>query len=491
MNFFRFWLTRNSRTPFSAKTLLFFALFVGITRGMLEQLLFGIETYGSDILAYVPFYFSLPFVYSALLTIVPGIRYEQSLQPVTFATLLGLLPPVFDFLLGGGGTHGVFYGYYIAHDYVHFPWFGYAPARNYPLGEAITIWLSFLLIMFFIYKRTQRFSHALIGLPVAYAAYLCYSLVLPGLTSLCFLGFIGDEKLLSQQNSATLRPVLFILSASQVMSAWFIDFLFHGASRIYFKRILHFLPFCFLTLLGAAISRADVRGIEIAVLVTGVTGIGVIAHNDLLNLRQEKRPENYTVDLVNIAVVTVYIMILFSGYKLALFGLASFSLSVLYHYKFFNIRRTLFGSMKVEGLWGVFSLLTGVFAAQVKHPNTKVIALAGMIFAGFSLFSILKDAKDLREDHKEGRRTLYTLLFRKKIRIGKIHKWASGIYFSLLVGAGVAYFTPHWGFLGLHCGLAALSVPIIWKIHRKLFFQVFMFIVSALIMNLTFFERGS
>ena len=41
MEFFRFWLVRNGRTPFSISTLLFFSLFVGITRGMLEHLLFN------------------------------------------------------------------------------------------------------------------------------------------------------------------------------------------------------------------------------------------------------------------------------------------------------------------------------------------------------------------------------------------------------------------------------------------------------------------
>jgi hypothetical protein len=490
MDFFRYWIIRNQRTPFTVQTLLFFSLFVGITRGMLEHLFFGIETNGSDILGFIPFYFSLPFVYATFIGLVPGIRYEQALQSVTFATLLGILPPVIDFLLGGIATHSVFYGYFMSHDYANFPWFGYAPVRNYPLGEAVTIWLTFVLAIAFIYAKTKSFLYAACGILIGYCAFLVYSLALPGLTSFFLFGYVENHVFLERQSPAQLRPALFLLSAVQVLTAWVIDACHSGLLLRYGRRLLHFLPFLSLTLLGAVLSHAESRSLSIAVLITLCSGIAVIAQNDFLTSAKTDATHQRAVNLANATAVIVYAMVLFSGYKLALLGVACFSLSVLYHYDFFNIRSTLLGSMKVEGLWAFFTFLTGVFAGYLKHPNTKTIAIGALAFGGFSLFSIFKDAKDRKADFREGRRTIYTYFLRKKIKVRRFHSLSACFTGVLLAALGITYYSLVGPALWIHLILSASLLLAIFRIHRNVYFQGFMALVCGLIVNLLIYEGG-
>ncbi len=490
MDFFRFWIVRNRRTPFEVQTLLFFSLFVGITRGMLEYLLFGLETNGSDILGFVPFYFSLPFTYATLLALIPQMKYEQVLQPVTFATLLGILPPIIDFLFGGTKTHSVFYGYFLSHDYVNFPWLGYAPARNYPLGEAVTIWLTFVLVIAFIYAKTKSMLKAACGILIGYCAFLFYSLVLPGLVSFFLFGYVENQAFLERQSGAQLRPALFLLSAVQVLVAWAIDAYQAGLLLSYGKRLLHFLPFLSLTLLGATLSHAESRVLAIAVIVILCSGIAVVAQNDFLTFAKTDERFRRAVNLANATGIIVYAMVLFSGYRLALLGLACFCLSVLYHYDFFNIRRTLLGSMKVEGLWAFFSFLTGVFAGYVRHPNTKVIVTGALAFGGFSLFSIFKDAKDRKADYKEGRSTIYTYFFKKKIAARKF-QWISAGFTGLLFGTiGFVYYPLLAAALWVHFSLSILAFLLLLRIHRKIYFQGFMALVCGFVLNLLVYERG-
>lgn len=490
MDFFRFWIVRNSRTTFSIQTLLFFSIFVGITRGMLEQLFFGIEVNGSDILGFIPFYFSLPFFYATLISFIPGIRYEQVLQPVTFATLLGILPPVFDFIFGSTKTHNVFYGYYLSHDYANFPWLGLSPARNYPLGEAVTIWLTFIFAAFFVYNRKRSVLYAIFGIAVAYLGFLIYSLVLPGVTSFLLFGMVENPAILEHQSTAQLRQSLFFLSVVQVLTAWFMDAGRNGMLARYAKRLLHFLPFLMVTVLGAIVSGADLRGISIAIIVTFCSGIAVIAQNDFLALAKNDQIHGRAVGLSNVTAVMVYALLLFGGYKIALLGFACFSLSALYHYDFFNIRATLLGSMKVEGMWGFLTFLSGVFAGSIAHPNRKIISMGVLIFGGFSLFSILKDAKDLRADYREGRKTIYTLLFRRKIRIRKVQRVVAGVVGALLCGAGAAYYVFFNRAFLIHLILCILTTPVVLHVHKRRYFQLFMLLVCALFGNLIFYEYG-
>jgi hypothetical protein len=485
MALFRFWIIRNSRTAFSIQTLLFFSIFVGITRGMLEQLFFGIEVAGSDILGYIPFYFTLPFIYATLLSFIPGLKYEQVLQPVTFATLLGILPPIFDFLLGNGKTHNIFYGYYLSHDYRNFPWLGLSPARNYPLGEAITIWLTLFLAGLFVLSRTRSTLKGIFAICIAYIGFLFYSLVIPGLTSLLLLGFVENPTMLERQNAAVLRHTLFLLSAVQIFTAWIVDSWKSGLFSSYAKRLLHFLPFLMLAILGGVLSRAETLGISIAAVVTLCSAIAVVAQNDFLKVD----PKNQrAVGLANVTAVMVYAMVLFAGYKIALLGLACFSLSVLYHYEFFNIRATLLGSMKVEGMWGFLTFLSGVFAGTIDYPNYKIVSLGALIFGGFSLFSMLKDAKDLRADFREGRQTIFTFFFKKKIKMRKTLRFAALIFASVICATGGGYFSLHGPTFWIHLMLGILGASFVLKVHRQIYFQCFMLCVCGIVTNLIVYE---
>lgn len=490
MQLFRYWFTRSSRKKFNIHTLLCFAIFVGITRGILENLLFGTELQGSDILGFIPFYFSLPFIYASLISLIPGIKYSDVLQPVTFATLLGILPPILDFVIGAGKSHSVFYGYFLTHDFGNFPWLGYAPEHNYPLGEAITIWLTFLLVSMFIYHKKRSFFYAFLGLIPAYASFLLFSLVIPGCLSFLFFGYVADSAFLTKQSTAKLRQILFLMSAAQIFLAWLVDSSITLKIFQYAKRILHFLPFLLLTLLGASISGTETKATIIAMLITTCSGIIVIAQNDFLRPRRKTDVKNYATEMANITAIIIYVMTLFSGYKFALFGIACFVLSILYHYETYNIRQTLFGSMKIEGLWGAFTFLTGIFSGPIIHPNPLAITVSMLTFGGFSLFSILKDAKDMRSDRREGRNTIYTMLFRKKLSIRMAHRVLGAILGTILIGTGILYYPLMSVALVVHVLLSLLLALVLQRIYRIFYFQTFMFIVCCVIINMIFYLQG-
>lgn len=485
MVLYRFWFIRQSRTPFDTRTLVAFAIFVGIMRGALERIFFGVETSGSDILAYIPFYVSLPFFYSALLAVLPRITYLRTLQPVVFATLLGLLPPILDFFLGSHGTHSVFYGYFVIHDIRAFPWFGYSPSQNYPLGEALTVGLTLVFIALYTHSRTQKLRYALIGLLLGYAAYLVYALMIPWFVSFLVVGIIPDRLALEQAGHSSLRQLLYLISAAQVGLAWFINAAMRGTLPFYLRRLLHVVPFLLLTLLGALQAGAGRQETALALLATTATGIAIIAHNDFLRSNDKSKRESAAV--TNVCVLIFYTMLLFSGYLFSLLALACFALSVLYHYKYFNARATLLGAMKVEGLWGFLTYFIGIFAGSIKHPNPKTLWTAFLFFGGFSLFSVLKDAKDVQSDRAEGRQTIYTAASRRGKNLRRVH-----LVLCALLFLGLCFFTVRMydgvAFISLSLLLNSVATFAAWRSFSKRWFQIFLAVLAFILAQGIIFE---
>lgn len=485
MQFYRYWRIRQSRIAFDTRTLFAFAIFVGVMRGVLEFLFFGVQANGSDILAYIPFYASLPFVYAAFLCTIPGIRYASVLQPVTFATLLGLLPPIIDFVARSADTHRVFYGYFVIHDLREFPWFGYQPSQNYPLGEAVTVWLTVILVTVYALGRTRNPLFALSAAILGYGAFLFYSLLIPFFVSSALFGNIPDRQTLDNIGGPALRQMLYLISASQIAIAWLVDAIASGVLKTYARRVLHFMPFLLLTCLGALQSGADALATVLACTVTLTSGIAVIAHNDFRNITQ--RRVGNTVGVANLFAMIFYAMILFAGYRFALLGIACFALSALYHYEFFNARSTLLGSMKIEGMWGLLTYLTGVIAGHITHPNSRVLVTSFLVFGGFSIFSVVKDAKDIRADFREKRKTLYTWARRSGFSIHKLQyilaitTGVGAIIVSLMMAGSVVTCTIGVALAGLISYSALHS-------HVRLWFQIFLLAVMLLIVNAAGFE---
>lgn len=485
MTFYRFWFIRQRRISFDARTLVSFSIFVGILRGTLEFLLFGVTATGSDILAYIPFYASLPVIYSALLSAIPGIRYRESLQPVTFATLLGILPPVLDFLFQSDGTHHVFYGYSLIHRVDEFPWLGYNPARHYPLGEAVTIWLTFLLVAAYAKGVTGKTISAVYGFILGYLAFLIYSLAIPWMMSYAALGQVRTMSQLEEAGTTRLRQVLYMISAAQVGVAWFADACATQSIEKYVRRIWHFLPFLLLTLLACVQSQAEGVSIILACFVTLASGVIVIAHNDLRENIPARALHHH--GIANVYVVMFYVMVLFSGFRFGLLGLACYSLSVLYHFEFFNARVTLLGSMKIEGLWGGLTYLTGVMAGPAKQPNFRIILTALVAFGGFALFSLFKDAKDLVADAREGKKTVYTYAQNLGQNIHQIHNVL--VFFMTVTLILLSYiFTSSKISLIIHLLLTIFATVAAFRCWTRLWFQIFLCSVCMLIINFGIFE---
>lgn len=471
----RFWLTRQRRIPFSIHTLLFFSLFVGITRGVLEHILFGIDARATDVLAFIPFYLSLPFIYAGVLSLIPGISYERTLQPVTFATLLGLLPPLLDFLLISHQTHSVFYGYFITNDFSEFPWLGYNPKKKYPVGEAITIWLTFFFAAVYTRVVTKNTGKTILAVLAAYFIFLIYSLIIPILGMFLLFQTLPSTDELNSYSFSEKRQIVYAIAIVQIFVAWLIDALKSVNYKRYVLRILHFAPFLMGTILGCLHAQAPLRHSLFAALITITSGFIAAAHNDFqYGLTAGAHNPVYRHGLLaNYFAVALYAMVLFAGYKFALLGIACFALSVLYHYPFYAARNTAFGAMKIEGFWGMFTYLTGAMAGQVIFPDYKIIAFAFVFWGGFSLFSIVKDAKDIRQDYREGRNTVYTFLFKRKISLSMFQKIFSVILSLLLLICGFLYYRTSLAFAG-HLFLTAMTFLGIWKSHKSKFFYLFL-----------------
>lgn len=471
----RFWLIRQSRIPFSIHTLLFFSLFVGITRGVLEYVLFGIEARATDIIAFVPFYLSLPFLYALALGIIPGLHYNKILQPVTFATLLGITPPIFDFLIGTAETHSVFYGYFITKEYSEFPWLGYNPARNYPLGEALAIWLTFVLAIIYTRSVTRSVWKSLLALFSGYVVYIIYSLCIPAIAIWLLFGNLPTKSDLATKSFAERQQIVYIIALVQIFVAWAIDAIKTGVIRHYVNRFLHVAPFMAGTLLGTLQAKANLRDAIMAVLVTLTTGLVVTAHNDLqYGILPNMKDHRYRHGMLsNFFAMASYIMILFAGYKFALLGIACFALSVLYHFPFYNARNTALGSMKIEGFWGLFSYLTGAMSGTVIFPDQLIIAFSGLIWGGFSLFSVIKDAKDVRVDFRAGRSTLYTWWYKQGYSLRYLQISLAISICSLLIVSGVGYYSSP-SLKILHIILSLFTAWFALKSTRRTWFYLFL-----------------
>ncbi|HRP69959.1 MAG TPA: hypothetical protein PLY93_10550 [Turneriella sp.] len=466
------------------RTLLAFGVFVGITRGALEQFLFGIAANGSDILAYIPFYISLPFIYSALLSALPGIQYIKTLQPVTFASILGLLPPILDYIFSSTETHKVFYGYFLIHDLREFPWLGYNPQQNYSLGEAVTIWLTFIFASLYVYSRTRNFILAVCAFFLAYVAYILYALAIPMGISFILFGYVPHRAPLEAMGPAPLRQGLFVISAVQVFIAWLIDTTFTGALKTYLKRSLHILPFVLLVILGAIQGHATFFSTSFVFSCILLVGFTIIAQNDL---RENNNIQNHIVPTANALTIIFCVMLLFAGMRFSLIGFALIALAILYHYKFFNARKTLLGSMKIEGAWAFLSYLMGLMAGKSAQPSTKIIITGALIFGGFSLFSLIKDAKDIDDDTKENRITLYTYVQKQGWSTRTLHGF---LVLALVLGLIiVALFLREnaVSFL-IHTILSLVTIFAAVKAFHKIGFQLFLLALAAVIINLIVHE---
>lgn len=454
---------------------------MGIARGILEHVFFGIEARASDVLAFVPFYLSLPFVYGFFLSLL-GLAYEKILQAVTFATLLGLLPPIIDFLLGTDKTHSVFYGYFVTRDWENFPWLGYNPAKNYPLGEAITIWLSFFLVFTYVYYIKKNIGKAFLSLFLGYLAYLTYSLALPASGMLLLFGEIPTPEGFSSYSFSQKRQIVYAIALMQVFLSWFVDAHMTKSLKNYLRRLFHVAPFLLATWAGLRQSMAMFPHYLMALGVTLSAALVAIAHNDFqCKVDPQKHPSLYRHGLVaNFFAVAIILMILFAGYKFALLGLASWSLSVLYHYPFYEARNTAYGSMKIEGLWGMFSYLTGAMAGQIDFPHKETVIYSLVLFGGFSFFSVAKDAKDIRQDFHEKRVTFYTYLYKKGVRLRLFQRLYAVTSFIFLIIAGYLYYSDAFS-LVTHAILSAIAAYFLLNSAKAKWFYAFLSTLSVIL----------
>jgi hypothetical protein len=113
--------------------------------------------------------------------------------------------------------------------------------------------------------------------------------------------------------------------------------------------------------------------------------------------------------------------------------------SFLYSYPFYRGKRYFPSNLKIEGVWGAASFLTGAISALENQASAgpfwggpaapvlgpfpwQTVVAAALVFGGYSVVAALKDYKDWEADLQAGVQTLYTLAQRRSWPFLRVHR---------------------------------------------------------------------
>ena len=131
--------------------------------------------------------------------------------------------------------------------------------------------------------------------------------------------------------------------------------------------------------------------------------------------------------------ITVLLVLPGLGMPMALF----LCVSTLYSYDFYRAQRYFPANYKCEGIWGWSAFTLGASArlsVASSRATSGALLLAGLlVFAGFSLFNVFKDYKDIRADYKARNQTLYVLALRRGVKLRALHRTLRNAMVAALV----------------------------------------------------------
>ena len=419
----RYLIWAQERRRYTVLILFFFSLFTGIVRAFEEILFFRISLKNSEIITFVAFYFSLGWYLTAALSWVSKVHWQKVNLAVVIGIFLGVFPPIFDLLLSG--RNNIFYGYYYLWNLDELPWLGYNPSFNYPAGEAITIWLSIAFCGIYVALKTSSWWRTLLALGSAYLIFLLHGSFLPMLVTYLRVGVIPNVAALKSLDSVLLLPLVYHIAMWHTIAALLIYFFIRRAlTKHLLKRILHTLPFVMVSLIASALVKADFQNAFLVALFTFLAAVGTLIQNDWFDRHEDKYKspvEKDDVTAFNIFFFLAAAFLFMLNFRAITIILLAYFTSFLYNYPFYRARNSFPGNLKIEGVWGGSSYLAGLLLnATTTLENWQLLSIF-LVFGGFSLVAILKDAKDVEQDSQNRVTTVYTLFHRKGIAIKKIH----------------------------------------------------------------------
>lgn len=455
----------QEKRPFSAENIVFFALFVGSMRLLMEVFLVGFNP--SHILrnelVYVSWYFMCFFVFGIPVRILAPPPWEKRINVMLVGLFLGFIPPIIDVLIRGWGNailglDGFAY-MYVKTFPEGWPWLMIDHERQLPIGEGSVLWAAVFFTGIYVGLRTQSVTRAALGLITSYVACVFVGAIMPTLSYQLHLNLLDEDMHLSW-------TVIF----AQLFVAGVAYFAVYRPSLLLLvcKRFVHALPLIGLTLVGYSwIKKLDINAIY-PVLVLALCGVLTIVQNDHWDDVEERPNEPERVRRHDV-VVTQFLWMLMAaallamdsviGVILTIYGVASY----LYNAPLYRGKRYFPANLKLEGLWGGSAFLVGVFSAALPQmaeaaanlsfveradPTVRYmpfalvysgdVALASFLaFGGWSLLAVLKDEKDITIDASLGTQTVFTLLTRRGVSVVKIRRWTRALTFIALMIAAL------------------------------------------------------
>ncbi len=226
--------SKIENTEFNATVYISVVMLVGFCRVIFEVLFQGEVALDMDDLCNWPaLYLVLVPVFVVWMSPLLKMPREKLFNIVLVGTLFGVLPPVYDIFLTGWWK--ATYAYHL-----QTPWHFYAPPAL-PLGEAATVWSTIVFTTAYIAFRSKSIIKTLAGIFLSWLSLWVLSQSYLYALYLFKLMRFSDEHMMGD------RPLTFLY----ILISLFAYILFNYQRFKYsFKRILHCLPWFFLTLIG-------------------------------------------------------------------------------------------------------------------------------------------------------------------------------------------------------------------------------------------------
>lgn len=459
----RFLITSQEKRHFDFRILFLFSVFTGIVRALEEMLFFKIPLKNSEVITFIAFYLSLGYYLTFVLSIVGGLDWKKVNLAVVIGIFLGVFPPVFDLVLG---TPEPFYGYFFIWNFYELPYFGYRPEFNFPLGEAITIWLSIFFASLYIFIKTNSILRTFIAFALVYLVFILHGSLIPMVTTRIHFGVIESISALKNIDAISISHLIYLIAFWQTILGIMVFLLLRKNLSLHLlKRIPHTFPFVIICILGGSLVQANFTDIFLMSLLTLLAGMGTLVQNDWFDNKEDLREspvEENDVRAFNYFFFLAAVFLFMINRRAVIPLVLAYAVSFLYNYPFYRARNYFPGNLKIEGVWGGSSFLAGILLAPLDKITTPFLVATFLVFGGWSLVAILKDAKDFHTDKAHKVRTIYTIFDAKGYSFQKVHTWVRTISTAALLVPVV--------FLGLKSSL--LWGGIGFLIGPVLFFKV-------------------
>lgn len=454
-------LLLSSGRTLEIPALLLFCFFTGTVRGLLEGLFFDAGVFGSlMLLSFIPFYIALFLGLLLILRFVGGLSDSRVYRVPLAALFLGLFPPILDLIISGRPDSPIRYGYYLeifsGHDFPRGLFYYYMPYDRVPMGESITVWSTISLSALYAYLQGASVLRTIGVLVATYALFFLHSYIIPSALQSWAKAIVLDSQ---KFHLRLVVPLVQILVAVLTYAA-----LRRMDLRYTLKRLLHIGPFLLVFIFGTLEAPLQSIPFIILLLLLFLVFFTMIVQNDFFDVKEDSNQNRLKYfrrdDVFFFTSVSIFslIFLLVSGKNFALFVSLIAVCGILYSFPFYRGKGKIFATMKFEGIWGAMSYLAGVMPlAGYNRIATSTLVVALFIFLGWSFFSLIKDIKDIRADHKAGNSSLYLWFYRKGWKLRRAHHFLMTVAgLALLIAPLVLFMRGQWLAATLMCAVAVL-----------------------------------